>query len=98
MSSEPQPQPQAVRGQGRPQSQGLGRLIAAGVVALLLLVLILQNSKESWRIHFFFWWFSLPAWLMLILVLAVGFLIGMVLSAILRHRRKRELRRRAQSA
>src|SRR5674536_257562 len=98
MSSTQEPQPQAVRGQGKPQGQAMGRLIAAGVVAVLLLVLILQNSKESWRFHFFFWWFSLPAWLMLVLVLVVGFLIGMVLSALLRRRKKRELRRRAQSA
>ena len=91
-------QPQAVKGRDKPQSQGFGKLIAAGVVAVLLIVLIVQNSKESWRFHFYFWWVSLPAWLMLILVLWVGFLIGMVLSALLRRRKKKELRRRAQSA
>jgi len=98
MSSTQQPQPQAVRGQGKAQSQGMGKLIAAGVIAVLLIILILQNSSESWRVHFFFWWFSLPAWLMLVLVLVVGFLIGFVLSALLRRRKKRELRRRAKNA
>ena len=91
------PQPQAVRGQSKSQNQGLGKLIAAGVVGLLLLILILQNTKESWKVHLFFWWFSLPAWLMVILLLVVGFLIGFVLSALLRRRKKREIRRQARN-
>ena len=72
-----------------------GRLIAVGVIGILILILILQNTKESWRCHFFFWWISLPAWLMLILWLVVGFLVGLGLGAVLRRRKRREMRRKA---
>jgi uncharacterized integral membrane protein len=88
-------QPQAVRAQN--QSQGMGKLIAAGVIGVIILILILQNTKESWKFHFFFGWLSLPAWLMLIILLMGGFLIGFVISAILRRRKKRELRRQARN-
>lgn len=94
MSTNPE-----VQVQRSPRSGGglNGRLIAAGVVGIILLILILQNTKGKWEFHFFFWWVALPPWLMLILWLIVGFAIGFVLSAILRRRKKRELRRRAQS-
>ena len=72
-----------------------GKLIAVGVVGIIILILILQNTKESWKFHFFFWWVSLPAWLMLILWLLVGFLVGFGLSAVLRRRKRREMRRKA---
>jgi len=72
-----------------------GKLIAVGVVGIIILILILQNTKESWKFHFFFWWVSLPAWLMLILWLVIGFLVGFGLSAVLRRRKRREMRRKA---
>jgi uncharacterized integral membrane protein len=95
MSTNPEVQVQRDR---RPASGGYGRLIVAGVVGVIILVLILQNTKESWRFHFFFWWLSLPAWLMLIVLLVVGFAIGFVLSAILRRRKRREMRRKAAAS
>jgi len=79
----------------RSGSPGYGRLIAPVVVAIVIVILILQNTKEHWRIHFFFWWFSLPAAFMLILLLAVGFLVGLGVSALLRRRRRTQLKRKA---
>ena len=96
MSSTQQPQPQAVRGQGKPRPQGLGKFIAAGVIAVLLIIFIVSN-RVPWKISFWFLHFTWPAWVVLILVLVVGFLIGMVLAALLRRRKKKELRRRAQN-
>ena len=93
-STAEQPQVQMQR---RDERQGFGKLIAAGVFAVLIVVLILQNTKVDWRFHFFFWWFSLPAWLMLVVLLIAGFLIGTLTSALLRRRKKRELKRRARN-
>ena len=50
------------------------KLIAPAVVAIVVIILILQNTSEDWRFHFFFWWVSLPAWLMLVVLLVGGFL------------------------
>ena len=96
MSSAQQPQPQAVRGRDKPQTQGIGKLIAAGVIAVLLIIFIVSN-RVPWKISFWFLHFTWPAWVVLILVLVVGFLIGLVLSALLRRRKKRELRRQAKN-
>jgi len=79
----------------RSSSPGYGRFIAPAVVAIVIIILILQNTREHWRIHFFFWWFSLPAAFMLILLLAVGFLVGLGVSALLRRRRRTQLKRKA---
>ena len=79
----------------RASSPGYGRFIAPAVLAIVVIILILQNTKEDWRIHFFFWWFSLPAAFMLILLLAVGFLVGLGVSALLRRRRRTQLKRKA---
>ena len=85
---------QLQRGSG-PGSPGYGRLIAPAVIAIAIVILVLQNTKEDWRIHFFFWWFSLPAALMLALLLAVGFLVGLAVSALMRRRRRQQLKRKA---
>ncbi len=94
MSSPEQPQAPTER---RPAKQGYGRWIVPGVAAVFVLILILQNRTEHWRFHFFFWWLSLRAWLMVVLLLALGFLIGMAISAFLRRRKRKELRRRANA-
>jgi uncharacterized integral membrane protein len=94
MSSPEQP---PVRMERQPAKQSYGGLIAPAVIAVLVLILILQNRGEPWRFHFFFWWLSLRAWLMLAVLLALGFLIGMAVSALLRRRRMREHRRRAMT-
>ena len=65
-------------------SPGYGKLIAPAVIAIVILILVLQNTKEDWRFHFFFWWLSLPAALMLVVLLVAGFLVGLAVSALLR--------------
>jgi uncharacterized integral membrane protein len=56
-----------------------GRLIVGGIVLVVLLVFVFQNTDET-PLHFLFFDFSAPLWLMLALTvvisLAVGFLLG----------------------
>jgi uncharacterized integral membrane protein len=94
MQDEPQVQVQRARGSGSP---AYTKFIAPGVIALVILILVLQNTKEDWRIHFFFWWFSLPAALMLILLLVVGVLVGLAVSTLMRRRRRQQLKRKASA-
>ena len=100
MSSAQQPQPQAVRVRDKPQRQGMVKLIAWGVVGVLILIFIVSNTQK-WKVSFWFLhskgegWY---AWVVLIITLVIGFAVGFVLSALLRRRKKKELRRRAQSA
>jgi uncharacterized integral membrane protein len=95
MESLEQPQAPMERRQAR---RGYDRLIVPAVVAVFVLILILQNRTEHWRFHFFFWWLSLRAWLMVVLLLALGFLIGMAISAYLRRRRRVQLKSRGNVA
>ena len=92
MESPEQPQ---VTMERRQASQGYVRFIVPAVVAVFILILVLQNRIDHWRFHFFFWWLSLPAWVMVVLLLALGFLIGMAISAFLRRRKRQQLKRRA---
>jgi uncharacterized integral membrane protein len=93
-STEEQPQVQVQRG-GSPGGSPYTKLIAPAVIAIVIIILILQNTSEDWRFHIFFWWVSLPAWLMLVALLAIGVLVGLLASALLRRRRKQQLRRKA---
>ena len=61
------------------------RLIAAGVAAVLVLIFVIQNHGRV-RMHYLGADFSSPLWLMLLIVVAVGVLIGFLLSW-RRHRR-----------
>jgi uncharacterized integral membrane protein len=93
--SSTQDRPQ-VQMQRHDEQQGYGKLIVAGVIAVILLMFVFSNG-ETWQVKFLFlgpW--GLPAWLMLIIILVIGFLLGLVTSALLRRRKKRELKRRAR--
>ena len=93
-ADQPQPQMQVQR---RDERQGYGKLIVAGVVAVILLMFVFSNTGK-WEVSFLFlgpW--RAPAWLMLVVILVVGFLLGLMTSALLRRRKKRELKRRARS-
>jgi len=94
MSSEPQPQ---VRGQRQPEKQGYGKLIAWGVIAVLILIFVLSN-RVKWQFSFLFLHVTWPAYLVLIITLVIGFAVGWVTMVLLRRRKKRELRRRAAAS
>ena len=92
MASPEQPQVTMERRQSGPSYT---RFIVPAVAVVFILILVLQNRVDHWRFHFFFWWFSLRAWLMVVFLLALGFLIGMAISAFLRRRKRQQLKRRA---
>ena len=94
-STEERPQVQVQRDR-KPDRQGYGKLIAVAVVGVLILIFVLQNTQDL-KFKFLFWDFTWPAWLMLVITLIIGFAIGFLVSALLRRRKKRELRRRSQS-
>jgi len=93
MSSTQQPQVQMQRDE-RAGGGGYGKLIAAGVIGVLILIFIVQNTA-SVAFNFLFFDFTWPVWLMLVITLALGFLGGLLLGAFLRRRKRREMRRRA---
>jgi uncharacterized integral membrane protein len=95
MESPEQPQMTSER---RTSGPNYTRFIVPAVAAVFVLILILQNRVDHWRFHFFFWWFSLRAWLMVVFLLALGFLIGMAISAFLRRRKRQQLKRRGGGA
>ena len=91
MSTTP---PVQVRSRGRAGlSYGaLAKIVVVAVVALAILIFILQNTVSvEWS--FLFWSFSINQWIMLVVALAVGFLVGMVVSAVLRRSRRRQASR-----
>jgi len=55
------------------------KLIIAGVLAVLVLILIFQNWAAV-HVSFLFWNGSLPGTLMLLITLAIGFVIGLIAS------------------
>jgi uncharacterized integral membrane protein len=56
-----------------------GRLVVGGIILVLLIVFIAQNTYET-PLNFLFFDFSAPLWLMLaitvVLSLGIGFLLG----------------------
>jgi uncharacterized integral membrane protein len=62
------------------------KMVVAGVVALLALVFIVQNTASK-RVHFLFWSTSMPAWIWLLVVFAAGVLVGSAFPWLRRRRR-----------
>lgn len=85
MSQEPQV---AV---SRQQRRPMGKFIILGVIAVLLLVFVFQNTAKV-SFGFLFFDFTWPMWLMLLITLLIGFVVGFLTSAMLRRRRRRERR------
>jgi uncharacterized integral membrane protein len=92
------PPPVQVRPKGRTglATGTIVKLAVAGVIGLILLVFILQNT-ESVEWSFLFWGFTLNKWVMLVGALLVGFLAGMLVSTLLWRRRRAEARRRGKA-
>lgn len=64
-------------------------LIAAGVVGVLLLLFVLQNT-ESQDVTFLFFEVRTPLWLALLVAAAMGVVLGEVAGYLLRRRRRRD--------
>jgi uncharacterized integral membrane protein len=92
-SLEERPQMQVSRDRG-PDNTGLYvKLGVAGVLAILLLLYIFQNTVKV-PFNFLFFDFVWPLWLIILVSLVIGLLIGMLASTLLA-RRRRKARRRA---
>ncbi len=64
-----------------------GKLIAAGILMVLLLVIIAQNVQLV-RTDFLFWTLTLPQALLLFLTGTIGFALGVLISFFLARRKK----------
>jgi uncharacterized integral membrane protein len=53
------------------------RTVVAGVLVVLALVFVFQNTSSR-RVHFLFWSMSMPAWIWLLIIFAVGVTAGSV--------------------
>jgi uncharacterized integral membrane protein len=51
-------------------------MIVGGVIAVLALILILQNTQDVQIRVFFFWHAERPLWLWLLLLFVAGFIVG----------------------
>lgn len=77
--------------QGQGSGGGNGWLIGGGVLAVLLIIFIVQNTA-SVTFKFLFWSFSLPLWLALVITALVVFVIGQFALMWRRHRRRQARR------
>ena len=91
--------PVQVRTQGKSglSSGNIVKLVVLGVVLLVVLIFVLQNTEKV-QFSFLFWDFDLALWVMFVITLVGGVLLGMLGSTLLRRRRRHDLRRRANSA
>jgi uncharacterized integral membrane protein len=53
------------------------KLIVAGVVAVLALIFVFQNTGSR-RIHFLFWSLSMPQWIWLLVIFVAGAVVGSI--------------------
>jgi uncharacterized integral membrane protein len=66
-----------------------GRVIVMLAALVLLFLFVLQNT-EGVRIDFLFWHGRWPAWIVILLVAALGFVLGWVVATVRGRRRLRE--------
>ncbi|MCE0761517.1 LapA family protein [Pseudonocardia kujensis] len=67
------------RSTGRGRRRITARQVVALVVAVLALVFVLQN-RDPVGVHLFTLTLSAPLWLLLVVMIAVGLLLGVVLT------------------
>ena len=77
------------------RKEGPGGKVIVLLAALVLLVLFVLQNTEQIRIDFLFWHGRWPAWIVILLVAALGLVVGWI-AATVRGRRRRE-RQRDQS-
>ncbi|RNL62087.1 LapA family protein [Nocardioides marmoriginsengisoli] len=64
------------------------KLIFGGVIAVLALILVFQNTRDS-RVDALFWTWTMPLWIWLLVLFAAGLLVGSIFPW-LRPRKKKE--------
>jgi uncharacterized integral membrane protein len=72
-------------------SGGNGFLIGGGILLVLLLAFIFQNTAET-TFKFLFWSFAFPLWLGLLITALVAFVIGQFALMWRRHKRRQARR------
>jgi len=72
-------------------SGGNGWLIGSGVLLVLLLLFIFQNTADV-TFKYLFWDFTLPLWLGLLVTAVVAFVVGQFALMWRRHRRRKARR------
>ena len=81
---------------GRTTAQQQGRRLGGGTIASLtglgvLLIFMVQNTQDV-TVHFLFWKFSWPLWLLILVSAVFGALAWLGLGVIRRHRRRKARR------
>ena len=79
-----------------PSSGGIVKLVVLGVVLLVVLIFVLENTGNV-PMSFLFWDFGLGLWALFVITLVAGILLGMLGSTLLRRRRRQDLRRRSNA-
>ena len=77
--------------QGSQSKGNTGFLIGGGILLVLLLIFIFQNTADT-HFKFLFWSFTLPLWLVLVITALVAFLIGQLALMWRRHKRRQARR------
>ncbi len=79
------------QGSGQQRSGGNGFLIGGGILLVLLLVFIFQNTADT-TFKFLFWSFTFPLWLGLLITALVAFVVGQLALMWRRHKRRQARR------
>ena len=89
-SEDGQPEPEEVRGKDWvTRTEGpSGKVIVLLIALVLLVVFVLQNTERV-RIDFLFWHGRWPAWIVIVLVAALGLAAGWVAATVRGRRRHR---------
>jgi uncharacterized integral membrane protein len=77
--------------QGTQSKGNNGFLIGGGILLVLLLIFIFQNTADT-QFKFLFWSFTLPLWLVLLITALVAFVIGQFALMWRRHKRRQARR------
>ena len=81
---------------GRSAAQRQGRRLGGGAIASLtgvgvLLIFMVQNTQDV-TVHFLFWKFTWPVWLLILMSAVFGALVWLGLGMMRRHRRRKARR------